>query len=1073
MEPRDLLKKLHPNQFSDSKIIDKIECPRELLEFHLSKLSEQNKHFDFEEFIRKLLEREVCPNLIEETGPAGGGDGKVDTENYPVAKDIQNFWWYGLNSDNDKWAFAVSLKKDWKTKCNGDIKKIIDTKRGYTKIFFITNQAIKNDKRLEYQDAKKIETGLEIIVFDKTWILNKALTDKNIDLLKIINITQPLKEIEIGPNDLKKQRRMKDVEKKLQEYSTQKVINQDVIDLSIESAVLSRDLEEGETIVVGKFERALRLAEEKGNIVDKRNILYDLAWYYNWWVNSDTNFEKYYLEYQNEVVKDKNIEDIIKLSTLWTVLYTRKNRDKTQVENEKNVLLNLLSEKESSQSRVTQLKARTQICIINILLEENIDKQFEELILIVKEATKFKEYNFTTLAKMIENMLPVLGNNDKYNQLYELVTDKLANRNCEIQRAEMYLKKSKVLSSNNKYYEAINILGKCLTLLYKEEANGKLVETYINIGGNFESIGLHYVAKNYYIAAIAMYIDIYLKDRYLDSFSLKVTNRIIDLEISDGNIEEAIEWISIKNILLNILYESNKNINFDEENDYFLQRDALISSEILNTKASDFHLLPKIIGMCYKYGLVTSEVMAKYSIGEYDNQLLDECSGDKEKVDKLIKRFYKDSLNQKLPLPAYNNGSERTIYSLLCGNKIKIIFTSSRLMHRFAEFLIALLENTFATIHTHHTYMRGDICIQLQEKNSGKFNLNYSFDGIDTYTLVLDSFDMYDISVENHTIITDILFKLLGNILAVNFIYEDYEKTFKKIFEDDKSFERSLNHTNSLYNLNKIFGQEEEEIDISSYIINREKEWYKDIKECNVEKEKIDPFADKKDIIYGVPKNNPFENISHENIYSSGMIKCNHWDVAEWKGVAYLGDAINKEFIKIGFLFENIDGAKKVFQDLIDNATKEDKEGNIVVSFIKGISKTNIYDYRVMITGRVKIPKDNTENIIINNATRFHQMNCTDDKNIGILESIINSGKNNKISILPMIIQNNKEIQPLWEYEIHLKSVNIKQAYEIGKDDLEATVILKDDDPIIPIHMKAAPVKELLELKKQLTNSTI
>ena len=26
MEPRDLLKKLHPNQFSDSKIIDKIEC---------------------------------------------------------------------------------------------------------------------------------------------------------------------------------------------------------------------------------------------------------------------------------------------------------------------------------------------------------------------------------------------------------------------------------------------------------------------------------------------------------------------------------------------------------------------------------------------------------------------------------------------------------------------------------------------------------------------------------------------------------------------------------------------------------------------------------------------------------------------------------------------------------------------------------------------------------------------------------------------------------------------------------------------------------------------------------------
>ena len=64
MEPRDLLKKLHPNQFSDSKIIDKIECPRELLDFHLSKLSKQNKHFDFEDFIRDLLETDILFKLL-------------------------------------------------------------------------------------------------------------------------------------------------------------------------------------------------------------------------------------------------------------------------------------------------------------------------------------------------------------------------------------------------------------------------------------------------------------------------------------------------------------------------------------------------------------------------------------------------------------------------------------------------------------------------------------------------------------------------------------------------------------------------------------------------------------------------------------------------------------------------------------------------------------------------------------------------------------------------------------------------------------------------------------------------
>ena len=61
---------------------------------------------------------------------------------------------------------------------------------------------------------------VDITIFDKTWILDKALNDKNIDLLKIINVTQPLKEKQIGPNDLKKQRRIEDIERKLQDYSS-------------------------------------------------------------------------------------------------------------------------------------------------------------------------------------------------------------------------------------------------------------------------------------------------------------------------------------------------------------------------------------------------------------------------------------------------------------------------------------------------------------------------------------------------------------------------------------------------------------------------------------------------------------------------------------------------------------------------------------------------------------------------------------------------------------------------------------------------------------------------------------
>ena len=104
---------------------------------------------------------------------------------------------------------------------------------------------------------------MDIIILDKTWILDKALNIKNVDLLKIINITQPLKEKQIGPNDLKKQLQIEDIERKLQDYISKKVVNQDVINLSMESAILSRDLEDDEVTVIGKFERALRLQKKK------------------------------------------------------------------------------------------------------------------------------------------------------------------------------------------------------------------------------------------------------------------------------------------------------------------------------------------------------------------------------------------------------------------------------------------------------------------------------------------------------------------------------------------------------------------------------------------------------------------------------------------------------------------------------------------------------------------------------------------------------------------------------------------------------------------------------------------
>lgn len=1060
-KPSDILRQIHPEQFSDSEINEKISFSKNLLEFTLSHLSEKNKCFNFEEFAKRLLEREICPNLIEETGPAAGGDGKVDTENYPVAEILQEFWLFGLNKDNEKWAFAVSLKKKWKEKCNSDIEKILKTKREYKKFFFITNQLIKNDIRLRYQDEKTKEAGMEIILFDRTWIVDKVSKPENQDILPIIGFNEKISEKIVGKNDYKKIKRKEEIEAKLNKYSQKGVVNQDVIDLAIESAILSRNLEYDKDQVFGEFDRALRFARRRNNINAEKEIIYNICWYSFWWLNDEIIAKEYYEKYEDFVKTNKIIDDIEKLFNLWILLFSKY---KNEIEIEKtNILLGLINEKTNSKSKVVCLQSKCIFCLIKIVLEENEDEQFETLKKIIEESSKYKEINVVSYIRIIEKMLPKYVDNKKYLELYDLCAETLTIRKGDIEKANMYLQKGKMMAQKNCHYEVIKILGKSLNLFYKEETSDKLIENYINIGAQYQSIGLEYSAKNYYISAISMFINDLLKDNILDKITLKILQQIINIEAKHGNVERIINWVEIYNIFINILQDKNESID-DEDKQYLMYCDSLLSMMILKTGKRNFENLQKIIKKCEKCDLLLSEVSAKYAIGIYDEKLIEEYK-DKQKVDELMYDLYNNSLKNGIFEPIYIDNQDVEIKSLLMGFEIKIHMKNTRLCHKFGEYLLALLENTFATMYSHNVIMKNDINIKLNEFE-GEFNFDFMYDGIDTYHINLVGIDDCDISSEQHKIISNKSFEFLSNILARNFMYSNFEKTIKDLFEDEKCFERAMNHTNIIYTLNNIFGIDEE-MDNSFFEIKRTEEWYKKLglKETNATDKMIDICELQKEALWDGKKFFSIDNIRHDNIFVSKMIVCPHWDLAKWKGMIIITDNIYNKFIRIGFLFESKEGAKLVFEDLIKCATKNDIDGKILISFIKGIDKDNCFDYRVMITERLKISKEK-EYGLIQPIVRFHNMNCKNDFNIKRMEQSLNMNENCEISIFPSVVEGDK-IKLMSDYEIKVKNINIKDAYNIGFNDIESMVIMPDDKPLIPQEIADPPIIELLKLKKE------
>lgn len=267
LSPSEFYKMRRPEYFSDSEIISDVELSREYLAYELSQISTNQKQDEFETLCRRLAEKFVSPNLIPQVGPPGGGDGKTDSETYPVSTAISDRWFVpekGWEKD-EKWAFAFSAKKSWKSKAKGDIKKIVDTDRGYTRIYFMTNQTPSSKKKKEAQEKFQRKFGVDVIIFDGEWILEKIYNNDLIELVvSSLNLSDvcKTKKVKLGQNDAYRSNKLEEIENKISNPNRYFDYDFQLVEDALEAAILSRMLEKPKDEVEGKFDRAFRFCKK-------------------------------------------------------------------------------------------------------------------------------------------------------------------------------------------------------------------------------------------------------------------------------------------------------------------------------------------------------------------------------------------------------------------------------------------------------------------------------------------------------------------------------------------------------------------------------------------------------------------------------------------------------------------------------------------------------------------------------------------------------------------------------------------------------------------------------------------
>jgi len=378
IKPSDFMRARRPELFSDTVFVDEPTLNRSQFEFHLDTLTQRKDEIRFEHFCRRLAEKELCPNLLPQTGPTGGGDSKTDAETYPVADSIAERWYVGDPSKaaQERWAFAFSAKKDWRPKVKDDVRKIAETGRSYSLIYFITNQSVSDRNRAAIEDELSQQWSVPVRILDRTWIVEKVIQNKRLEVVyQTLDIDAPRIEHRQlhGPQDAGRLLELEEIDRQLENPERYQGTDYQLFEDCLHTALLTRGLDRPRIEIDGRFDRAERIARRTGGARQLFRVVYNRAWTAYWWFDDFDELDRLYKVAEPLALDGEWIWDLEKLVNLWQVnntsrlIYQARHDIESWKEHTSKLRAALLRHATDVSKPTSALWARTQLVLMDLV----------------------------------------------------------------------------------------------------------------------------------------------------------------------------------------------------------------------------------------------------------------------------------------------------------------------------------------------------------------------------------------------------------------------------------------------------------------------------------------------------------------------------------------------------------------------------------------------------------------------------------------------------------------------------------------------------------------------------------
>ena len=1075
LTPSQFYKKIRPEYFSDSELTYQTVLPREQLAFELNQISTNQKQDDFETFARRLAEKFISPNLIPQVGPTGGGDGKTDSETYEVSEYISDRWFVPENGwdNNEKWAFAISAKEDWRGKVRTDVKKIVGTERGYSKVFFITNQKPSSKKKKEVEDKLEEEFNINVTILDSEWILEKVYNNDLIELaVDSLNLSRTFKDkrMILGANDANRKKRLDELEKKISDPNRYFDYDFQLVEDALEAAIVSRMLERPREEIEGKFARATRFCKKLNHKKQWQRIHYQKAWTYLHWYDDYEGFLEEYHELKKYIDTNSNFAEIELYNNLFNSLrgieasgILKENKIEVNIEAEieefRGFLLKIKEEKtKATTSIVASFMYLIQEILDSIKQENDPNSEFHEISKIFKKSQNHLDFPFESFKTMIQNLGKLFPDNEAYDNLIDNIAEISEKRNSQISAGEIFINlgAQKLVAKN--YPKSVVYFGKAILKLAKEEEKDNMFSALLGLAHSYRSIGLIWASNNCLISACAIAIRAWQEKGIITELFYKCLLELTQNELFKGRIPILFLWYELLEI-------TSKQINIDDKEIEFelSQIDACLSVRLIHSEDDEIQLLEKLPGLLKDFQLWLSEDTCYYLLG-YFNLISEEYKSVNINNEKDLDEYYEKVSNQPFTeqMLSKNNFLDKEklcLDSKILGCVFSIEFNKNTELLLCAETILAFLEAFFATSLEKVVPNTEEIKLVLRfNKEIELLEINET-ETSNKFILETNIFDFQNDSAHDH--IFQVLLKLISYIIANNFRMGDSKNYLQALFEKEEVIERIsliLEHRNFTKN---ILGEN------PKFFID---DW--------ISKTNIKSFQNKRDTkipfntgveVYKKKKNkhfNPkkdFKNAFHNNRKVYSLIDDNLWNKAKWEG---FGSNLHEKGLGIFIAFKNEDFGKKIFKQWIEKFGRIDQQEQIKITIIKGVDKKNPFWYRIAISNNIK-KTDLQEGNIFTFSIRFHELNADSPENLNNLIRSFEKTKKYHLCPAKIVDKQTGSILPYYDLAIFKSEIYIKEAWEISDSDLDSGAIRPNDDPIIPENVENPPILKVLRRKQK------